>query len=224
MIKNGVSIDRPVLPFLLSKHRTNILQTINCVKVGEIVSFNSTKRTAVVQIAFRRSLPVPLKDGTRIQSYPQLFDCPVVTLSGGGMGAAFPIAKGDECLVLFSDSNIDAWFQNGGQALPYDNRRHDISDGIALVGLNSLAKPLSTALITGEGGIADSAAKVSINASHKVTVKNGSTDLLTALTAIINAVKNLVTTNCVVGAPVTLNPASILVLENAKTLLGTLLY
>lgn len=177
---NGLNVTNPGLKDLLENARTEIFQTLNCVKIGTIVSFDPASRTAEIQISFKRELAIPLADGTRIINYPLLVDCPVFTLQGGGAGAAFPVAAGDECLVLFSDSNIDAWYDNGGEALPFDGRRHDISDGIALVGLNSMANALSLALANDEGGVADAVAKVAVK-NGKINMSNAVADFKTAM-------------------------------------------
>lgn len=177
---NGLSVTTPSFKSLFENARSEIFQTLNCVKIGTIISFDSTKRTAEVQISFKRALSIPMKDGTQVLNYPLLLDCPVVTLQGGGAGASFPIEAGDECLVLFSDANIDAWFDNGGEALPFDGRRHDLSDGIVLVGLNSMANTLAIAIEDGEAGIADSTAKVAIK-NGKINISNGTADLKLAL-------------------------------------------
>jgi len=51
---------------------------------------------------------------------------------------SYNVNVGDECLVIFADSCIDAWWQNGGVSSPFTARKHDFSDGIAFVGIRSL--------------------------------------------------------------------------------------
>jgi hypothetical protein len=67
----------------------------------------------------------------------------------------FPIQPGDECFVLFADTPVDVWFQNGVSSgafessppnpgnNPVSQRRHDVSDGIAIFGLRSKPRSLS---------------------------------------------------------------------------------
>lgn len=202
---NGLNVTKPTLKNVFDNSKAEIFQTLNCVKVGTIVSFDSTKRTAEVQISFKRSLSIPIKDEVGreqfIVSYPLLVDCPVVTLQGGGAGAAFPIAAGDECLVFFADANIDAWFDNGGEALPFDGRRHDLSDGIALVGLNSLANTLSLALADDEAGVADDLAKVAIK-NGKINVSNGVADFITAMDVFLTSLSGSADPTVAAAAPI----------------------
>jgi phage baseplate assembly protein gpV len=90
---------------------------------------------------------------------PLLVDCPVFFPAGGGCTLTFPIAKGDECLVVFSSRCIDAWWQSGGIQQQAALRMHDLSDGFAFVGVRSLARPLpavstTTVQLRSDDGIA----------------------------------------------------------------------
>ena len=224
---NGLSVTDPSLKNLFDNSKTDIFQTLNCVKIGTIVSFDKVKRTAEVQISFKRSLSIPLKDGTRIQSYPLLLDCPVITLQGGGGVLSFPIKEGDECIVLFSDSNIDAWFNNGGQALPMDGRRHDISDGIAIVGLNSKANPLVPAVTASELALTYSEAKIA-EKNGKITLQNATFNFITAMDTYLiamNAFLALVAADTVI-LPATKAGAGVMQTANTalKTQLDLLFY
>lgn len=190
----GKSVLEPTLYTLLQNLKTDISKSLNCAKPGIIQSFDSALRTAVVQIVFKRVL----QDGTTV-SYPILVDCPVVTLQGGGGALTFPISAGDECLVLFADANIDAWFLNGGQAAPYDERRHDLSDGMAIVGLNSQANPLTVTLVAGEAAFAFGGAKVGMLAG-KVTVANQTKSLAIILTQLVTTLTAMTTASIASGA------------------------
>lgn len=69
-------------------------------------------------------------------------DVPVLIPGGGGWSLTFPIKEGDECLLVFSDLEIDSWLANGGtENYTLSSRRHDLSDAIAIFGLRS--KPRS---------------------------------------------------------------------------------
>lgn len=155
---------------------------------GEIISFDSTKRTAAIMASYNRVLP----DGTETPVTAQLLDVPVFTLQGGGLHVGLPIEPGDECWVTFCDFNIDAWHSAGGQQTPQDYRRHDIADGFAVVGPNSLANALVTALLDGEGGLSSDTAKVAINKeTGLITISNETQDLATILTNMITAIQVL---------------------------------
>ena len=75
----------------------------------------------------------------KLRDYPLLQQVPFVVLGGGNGRLTFPIKVGDNCLLLFCDYEIDRWWDTG-EALPatYD-RRHNISDAFALIGVHSMA-------------------------------------------------------------------------------------
>lgn len=45
-----------------------------------------------------------------------------------------PIKEGDECLMIFGDRCIDAWWQSGDVQSQIDKRHHNLSDGFAILG------------------------------------------------------------------------------------------
>jgi hypothetical protein len=111
---------------------------------GIVQSFDAAKQTAVVQPAIQRIFtnhgPVNL---------PVCVDVPVAFPGGGGFYLTFPVKAGDECILLFSERAIDNWYASGGTQQPYEFRLHDLSDGIAIVGLNSQPHRLSSVQSTG---------------------------------------------------------------------------
>ena len=99
---------------------------------GIIQSFNSTEQTVTVQLAIRERINM---DGELTwQEIPLLLDVPVVFPRAGSYVLTFPVQAGDECLVIFGDSCMDAWWQSGGIQNQIDCRRHDLSDGYAIIG------------------------------------------------------------------------------------------
>jgi hypothetical protein len=105
---------------------------INTCMPGIVRSFDESTQTVTVQPAIRRIFvgrgPVDL---------PILVDVPVKFPRGGSFVLTFPVAKGDECLLSFSQRCIDFWWQHGGVQLPGEYRMHDLSDAFADVGYSS---------------------------------------------------------------------------------------
>lgn len=57
----------------------------------------------------------------------------LATIGAGGFYITLPVAKGDECMLIFQDMCLDAAWQSGGINNPQlDKRRHDLSDAICL--------------------------------------------------------------------------------------------
>lgn len=110
---------------------------------GIIQSFSASAVTATVQIAIKGVVHTP--DGkAQFVNMPLLVDVPVHFPRGGNCTLTFPVAKGDECLVVFAARCIDSWWQSGGVQVPMEPRIHDLSDGFAFVGFFSQATKISS--------------------------------------------------------------------------------
>ena len=114
---------------------------LNCAAIGIVSSYNKDRGTVVVNLAIQAV--VTASDGTKsLQSIRPLVDVPVVFMGGGNMVTTYPIALGDEALVVFADRCIDAWWQSGGVQKPAEPRIHSLYDGIAIIGPRSLARSI----------------------------------------------------------------------------------
>jgi len=101
-----------------------------------VTRVNLTTMTIEAQPTIKGTQQRP--DGTELPAVmPLCVDVPIVYPSGGGFTLTFPIAEGDECLLVFASRCIDAWWQLGGVQPPLELRMHDLSDGFALVGPRS---------------------------------------------------------------------------------------
>ena len=105
-----------------------VFKTLNCVKIGRIIKFYTEDKTADVEILAKQKK----LDGT-FQNITLLKKCLVL-----GNRITTPILEGDDVVVLFNDYDLNAYFETGTAQEPYSTRKHDLSDGIVLMGLNSL--------------------------------------------------------------------------------------
>lgn len=108
---------------------------------GIIQSFDSDRQTVEVIVAIREM--VVLAGVSSWREIPLLVDVPIVLPRAGGFVLTFPIAPGDECLVVFGDRSMDAWWQSGGIQNQVQRRRHDLSDGYAIPGCWSQPRVVS---------------------------------------------------------------------------------
>jgi hypothetical protein len=108
---------------------------------GIIQSFDPDAVTCTVQPALKGKNAVSSGDIESV-NLPLLVDVPVIFPRGGGCTLTFPVAPGDECLLIFSDRCIDFWWQSGGVQEPVDSRQHDLSDAFAIVGPQSQAQKI----------------------------------------------------------------------------------
>lgn len=121
----------------LQELKSAVKQEMHCAMPGIVRDYDPETQTVSVQPAIRdRRL------GLSYEDMPLLLDVPVYFPGGGSVAVCYPIHPGDECLVIFSDACMDAWFHSGGAQNPVVPRRHDLSDGFALVGFRSVPNAL----------------------------------------------------------------------------------
>ena len=152
---------------------------------------------------------VTAEDGTQTSvDLPVLVDVPIVFPSSGSFLITFPIAEGDEVLVVFASRCIDAWWQSGGFTnVAMESRMHDLSDGFAIPGPRSQPNKASSISST-DLQIRNNAGTtfLSITAAGKIGITNPTTSLKTVLTNLESALSVFVTTLSGFsggGAPVT---------------------
>lgn len=111
--------------------------SFNSIKVGKITAVDLSKQTVDVQILHKRVNENNLTK-RELRDYPVLLGVPFVVLGGGTSHLTFPISIGDNCLLMFCDFEIDRWWDSGEAQPSNFERRHDISDAFAIVGVHSL--------------------------------------------------------------------------------------
>ena len=134
---NNVNTNKS-LTQVLEEVTTAIKMSLNCVKIGEIVSFDKTDQTASVKVlhVIDENYHVEMETGKQVE-YPVIGKVPVVIMGGGTTYISHPISPGDQCLLLFCDYMIDSWWVSGKAEPSIVPRKHDISDPIAIVGVNA---------------------------------------------------------------------------------------
>jgi hypothetical protein len=183
----------PNLKEILDDKTAEIFASLNCVNIGKVESINSSEQTVEVTLQIKRLA----QDGTST-AWPMLVDCPYFVLQGGGAYIDMPIAAGDFCLVLFNDRNIDTWWNTANMTDPRTPRKHSMSDGIALVGLNPKPQALdhdgTKTRVINENGI-------EFNGNTKTFVTHAELD--TALQTFMTALNAHVHTSASSGSPTT---------------------
>ncbi len=161
------------------------LKDLHTMLPGIIVSFDPETQTASVQPAIKR---IFIDKGA--VNLPMCVDVPVAFPGGGDFFLTFPVKPGDECILLFSERAIDNWHVSGNTAPPAEYRLHDLSDGIAIVGLNSQPRKIAGFNAT-DTELRDRNGQTHITMKPDGTIKNvnaaGSTELTPAGQFIIKA-------------------------------------
>lgn len=171
------------------------LNIVHTALPGIIKSYDPTTNKATVQPALNRNYL------SGEMALPVLQNVPVMFPGGSNFNITFPINEGDYVLLLFSERSIDLWKSVGGQVTPKDPRKFDLSDAIAIPGLQPFNGDFSnrnnddftinfggsTISIGPDGGIQiKTASTVAIGtaATELLQVLYDTLDLLTSLTAV----------------------------------------
>lgn len=144
---------------------TQTAYELNCARIGIVQAFHAEDLTVDVLIANKKGIGYNLNGSPIVRDYAQIrakivFCNPFISC---------PINAGDECILLFSDREIESWFINGGvNPLGYQ-RMHDLTDAVAIFGIRSLPKMISILadclnLFYGTSNIALSSDHININA------------------------------------------------------------
>jgi hypothetical protein len=127
---------------------------------------------------------------------PVLVDVPFQSFGGSGFVVTMPDLEGSECLIVFSSRCIDGWWSAGGVQPQAEQRMHDLSDGMAIIGFNSqprIIQNYSTASVEVR----------TFDGTTKIGLTNGSVTITAANTHITGTlqVDGAVTSSASVTAP-----------------------
>lgn len=103
--------------------------------IAEVVSFDESKNTVDVQPLIMRKMR-----GAEPRKLAIIKNAPVLFYGAGGYVVTFKPQKGDVCELLINERSLAVWKQSGGIVDCADPRHHDLSDAVALFGLNHYAK------------------------------------------------------------------------------------
>ena len=199
----------PQLQDLLDLLKKDIMMSLVCHHIGTVQSFDPAKQIATATINYKKTYFNRDSNGLyqpKLVDYPILIDCPCIVLGGGPTSLTFPIAKGDECLILFNDRDIDSWFSSGQVGPVATPRLHSMSDALILVGVRSAGKALAgydedrAVLQNGTTmvGVGESLVKIA-NADY--TLNTILQDLITAINDLVTATSAITVTCAAPASP-----------------------
>jgi len=102
---------------------------------GEIVSYDFKKRQPSIKPLIKKKF---LNDDTL--ALPIINNVPVIFPGTSKIGMHFPLRKKDSVLIVFSQRSLDKWLESGKDVDPQDTRKFDLTDAVAIPGLNSFNK------------------------------------------------------------------------------------
>jgi len=133
MIKD--KINEPQLEDVINGAIDDLAYTLNCHRVGIIESFDPVNQNATIKLVDKGVYEYT--ENETIIDYPPLLEVPVLIHKATDGGITIPIIKGDTCLVVFNDRDLDNWLLNGLIQRPNTLRKHDLSDAIAIIGIKN---------------------------------------------------------------------------------------
>lgn len=109
---------------------------------AKVVSFDPTKQSAVVQPLLVRVFVDENEQFQQIEM-PQIQNVPVIFPAGGGWSITWPLNAGDPVFLTFAERSLDHWLNAplGTSVDPVHERKHDLSDAIAVPGLRPFTAP-----------------------------------------------------------------------------------
>lgn len=146
-INQNLISSEPALKDLIPQILKTVGIAFQCHHVGTIISFDASNQTCQVSVNYKKSVFQANAAGEIVEqlvNYPTLADVPVLFIGGGQGVLTFPVAAGDECIVLFNDRDFDNWLTTGNTGAASNSPRlHSLSDGMAVVGLRSYPNAIS---------------------------------------------------------------------------------
>ena len=111
----------------IEKTAKAVVNEIHTALPGEIISFDGGMATVKPIGKYVTS------DGVKLD-YPTITEAPVIFpfCQSSGVGIAFPVKKGDSCIILVSEVELDAW-RTGSDSL--GSLKFDLSSAMVIPGL-----------------------------------------------------------------------------------------
>lgn len=193
------------------------LMQVNTMMPGIVQSYDASTQTAMVQPAIMK-----VYEEGGAQELPQvkaLVHFPATQTAW----VKLPLAQGDRGMLIFAQRSLDEWWASGGVVDPGDTVKFSMNDAVFVPGLNDKSNAITPKGAANSMEIAYGNLWVELTAAGLCRVKNSSTDLYTVLNNILSHLQALTTTNCVVGSPVALNPATVAQLVADQLALGEIL-
>ncbi len=136
-------VDAPRTPTLadlfMRMARSSSASSHHCLP-ATVMRYNATKQAVDAQPTIEQERQG--EDGVTItELLPPVLNAPVLFLGSGAYRDTFPIAVGSVVILLFTSVSLERWLTLGGRVEPRDQRRHTLSDAVALPAGHSFAGP-----------------------------------------------------------------------------------
>lgn len=128
--------ETPSFAQVIQDHIEARLCDVHVALPASVEVYDHATQKATVQPQIKRIY----RDGDEVL-IPKIQDVPVAWPRANSAFLHFPLKKGDQVLLIFSERSIDEWKSQGGEVTPSERRKHAFSDAFALAGGYSFADP-----------------------------------------------------------------------------------
>ena len=112
---------------------------LNCMRIGIIQEFFANDLTVKVQIANKKQKSLNADGTANVGDFTPV----IAKVCYCNPFITYDIQPGEECILLFSDREIESWFMTGGSQPEGHTRMHALTDAVAICGIRSLPKMIS---------------------------------------------------------------------------------
>jgi hypothetical protein len=129
----AVPLQSPSFSDVIDSAISSRLGGVHTAMPGRVESFNKTTQRASVQ-PMGQQVYYDEFEARQTERYPVVLDVPVMFNGSGGNRSTFPVRAGDLVLLVFTSCSLDRVLSQGAEVDPQDDRRHCLSDAVAIPG------------------------------------------------------------------------------------------
>lgn len=121
---------------IIKKSIESYLENIHTCLPGKITEFDPITNRVSVQPVIKKKI------GENTISYPIITDVPLQYPKSKDSAITFPIAKGDGCIILFSETSMENYYNSlNTEVEPGDSRKFSLTDAICIPGISPFTAP-----------------------------------------------------------------------------------
>lgn len=193
---------------IISNSIWSVLNNVHTALPGIVKEYDPTTNKATIQPALNKAFT------TGEMPMPLLPNVPIMFPGSSSFNITFPVNVGDYVLLIFMERSIDLWKAVGGQVTPKDPRKFDLSDSIAIPGLQPFNGDFSNRNnndfeinFSGSSITIDSSGAIQIKTASTIAIGNSVTELLDMISQLMVLLQGSAVMGAAFGGP--LNPAFI---------------
>jgi hypothetical protein len=126
----------PTLPNILDSHGRLLLESLWVSLPATVESYDSENQTVNAQPLVKKRF-VTEEGVLVVERLPVVPMVPVIYQGSSRGRLTTPPARGDGCLLVFTSCSLDRWISHGTEVDPEDDRRGDLTDAFAILGVVS---------------------------------------------------------------------------------------